>query len=115
MNQHSPAPGNIDPHASTHLTRWIPAIALCTALAPFAIQTVTLVLSGSSLATAVVGLAAALLFSAAAIAFQMRVAGSAAALSAGSRAGIALAVVSYHSIAFPVAHIVEALWFAAPA
>ena len=91
------------------------AIALGTALAPFVVQTATLVLSGSVGLTLLAGALLALALAWLALAFQARVAGGWSAVPLGSRVGIVLAVVTYQAIAFPVARIVDALFFHRPA
>lgn len=91
--------------------RGIYAVAAVSAVAPFVVQTATLVLTGSTAWTIAAGLLLAALVAVAALAFQARQAGGWARLSAGSITGIVLAVVVYHVIAFPVAHIVQALFF----
>jgi hypothetical protein len=92
--------------------RGIKVVALVTALAPFVVQTATLVLTGSTAWTIVLGVVLAIAVAIAALAFQAREAGSWDRIGAGSAVGIVLAVLIYHVIAFPVAHIVKALFFA---
>ena len=91
--------------------RGIYAVAAVSALAPFVVQTTTLVLTGSTAWTIAAGLVLAAVVAVAALVFQARQAGGWQHLSAGSIAGIVLAVVTYHVIAFPVAHIIHALFF----
>jgi hypothetical protein len=109
-------PASQDPDLSQALsprTSWrIAAIALFTTIAPFVLQTATLVLTASSLATAVVGAVLATGFAAAALTFQARVAGSLAQVPGGTRAGIVLAVLCYHALAYPVAHVLHAILLA---
>ena len=87
------------------------AIALGTALAPFVVQTTTRVLTGSVAATLFAGALLACALAALALAFQARVAGGWKALPLGSKVGIVLAIFTYQLIAFPVAQIVNALFF----
>jgi hypothetical protein len=109
-------PASQDPELQPSLsprTSWrIAAIALFTSVAPFVVQTATLLLTASSIATAVVGAVLATGFAAAALAFQARVAGSFAAVPNGSRIGIVLAVFCYHALAYPVAHVLHAIVYA---
>jgi uncharacterized membrane protein HdeD (DUF308 family) len=93
--------------------RGIYLVAAVSALAPFVVQTATLVATRSSAWTLLAGLALAAVVAAAALAFQARQAGGWGRLTAGSITGIVLAVVAYHAIAFPVAHIIQAMFFAA--
>ena len=90
----------------------IVAIALGSAIAPFVVQTATRVLTQSVASTLVAGALLAALFIAAALAFQARLAGSLRAVPWGARIGTALAILTYHVIAFPVAQIANALFFA---
>jgi hypothetical protein len=92
--------------------RGISVVAAVTALAPFVVQTATLVLTHSSAWTLAVGLLLALAFAFAALAFQARQTGGWNRIGAGSAAGIVLAVLTYHVIAYPVAHILDAMFFA---
>ena len=91
--------------------RGISMIAAFTALAPFVVQTATLVLTGSTAWTIAAGLVLAIAVAIAALAFQARQSGGWGRLSAGTIAGIVLAVLTYHVIAFPVAHLLRALFF----
>jgi hypothetical protein len=90
------------------------AIALGTALAPFVVQTTTMVLSGSVGLTLFAGALLAATVAWLALAFQARVAGGWSEVPLGARVGIVLAVVTYQAIAFPVARIVEAVFFQPP-
>jgi hypothetical protein len=90
------------------------AIALGSAVAPFVLQTAVLVWSGSTALTLAAALLLAVAFIVVALRWQARVAGGWEGVSLGSRVGIALAIVTYHTIAFPAAHIVRALFFASP-
>jgi hypothetical protein len=92
--------------------RGISMIAAVTAVAPFVVQTATLVLTGSSAWTIAVGLLLAVAFALAALAFQARQTGGWNRIGAGAAAGIVLAVLTYHVIAYPVAHILDAMFFA---
>ena len=96
----------IDPRTA----RGIYLIAAVTAVAPFVVQTAVLVKTGSSAWTIAVGGLLALAFALAALAFQARQAGGWSRIGAGSIAGIVLAVLTYHVIAYPVAHILRALF-----
>ena len=93
--------------------RGISMIAAFTALAPFVVQTATLVLTGSTAWTIAAGVVLAIAVACAALAFQARQAGGWDRLGAGSIVGIVLAVLTYHLIAFPVAHILQAVFFEA--
>jgi hypothetical protein len=105
-------PRRPDPLAIDKRTaRGIYVVAFVTAVAPFVVQTATLVLTGSTRLTIIAGVLLAAAFIALAIAFQARQVGSVRAIGAGSIAGIALAVFTYHCIAFPVAHILDATLF----
>jgi hypothetical protein len=83
-------------------------IAAASALAPFVVQTATLIATRSSGATAVVGLALALAFIGLGLGFFAREAGSLRDVPTGTRIGLALAVLTYHLIAFPIAHLIDA-------
>ena len=91
--------------------RGISLIAAVTAVAPFVVQTAVLVRTGSSAATIAAGLALALAFAAAALVFQARQVGGWRQIGAGAAAGIVMAVLTYHVIAYPVAHILRAVFF----
>jgi|SRR5687768_15687791 len=84
-------------------------IALGSALAPFLVQGLTMVLTGSVALTLLAGGLLAASFIALALAFQARVAGGWARVPLGTRAAIVTAVLVYQSIAFPVAQITHAL------
>lgn len=86
-------------------------IAAASAVAPFVLQTAVMVATRSSLMTLFAGLALALLLIGLAFRHFAREVGGMRHLALGTRAGIALAVLTYHTIAFPVAHIVEAMFF----
>lgn len=92
--------------------RGISVIAAVTALAPFVAQTTALVLTHSSGWTIAIGLLLAAAVALAALAFQARQVGGWRRIGAGSAAGIVLAVLTYHVIAYPVAHIIDAMFFA---
>lgn len=100
------------PPLDRRTARGISVVAAITALAPFVVQTTTLVLTGSSAMTMAVGLLLALAFAGAALAFQARQVGGWKRIGTGAMAGIVLAVLTYHAIAYPVAHIVRAVFFA---
>ena len=100
------------PPIDRRTARGISVIAAVTALAPFVVQTTTLVLTHSSGWTIAVGLLLAALFVFAALAFQARQVGGWKRIGAGPAAGIVLAVLTYHVIAYPVAHILDAMFFA---
>lgn len=87
------------------------AIALGTALAPFVVQTATMVLSRSIAATLVAGAALAVLLCGLALAFQARVEGSWRAVPLGARVGTVLAILTYQAIAFPVSQMLDAMLF----
>lgn len=86
-------------------------VAAASAIAPFLLQTAVMVATRSSLMTLFAGLALALLLIGIAFRYFAREVGGMQHLSLGTRTGIALAVLTYHTIAFPVAHIVEAMFF----
>ena len=96
------------PELDRNTTRGIALIGAVTALAPFVVQTATLVLTGSSAWTIAVGLVLALGFALAALAFQARQVGGWDRIGAVPAAGIVLAVLTYHVIAYPVAHVLRA-------
>ena len=91
--------------------RGISIVAAVTALAPFVVQTATLLLTGSTAWTIVIGALLAIAVALAALAFQARQVGGWDRIGLGPGVGIALAVIVYHVIAFPVAHIIKALFF----
>ena len=99
------------PVLDRNTSRGISMIAAVTALAPFVVQTATLVLTGSSAWTLVAGALLAVAVALAALAFQARQAGGWHRIGAGPGTGIVLAVLTYHVIAYPVAHILRALVF----
>jgi hypothetical protein len=82
-------------------------IALGSALAPFVVQGLTMVLTGSVAATLLVGGLLAASFIAVALAFQAQAAGGWPRVPLRTRAAIVTAILVYHSIAFPVAQIVN--------
>jgi hypothetical protein len=92
--------------------RGISVIAAVTAVAPFVVQTGTLVLTRSDAWTLVAGLLLAGTFALAALAFQARQVGGWKRIGVGAAAAIVAAVLAYHVIAYPVAHILEAMFFA---
>ena len=98
--------------ASARFTPGMVAAAVAITLAPFVVQTATIALTHSIVATCVVAAALALLFIAGGIAMQARMAGSLRAVSAGSIAGVVLGVVTYHLLALPVAWILYLELFA---
>lgn len=91
--------------------RGIYAVAAITALAPFVVQTGTLLATGSTAWTIALGALLALAVAVGALAFQAKQVGGWGRIGLGSGVGIVLAVVTYHVIAFPVAHILKALFF----
>ena len=99
------------PQIDRRTARGIYLIAAVTAVAPFVVQTTVLVQTGSSAWTLLAGALLAALFAYAALAFQARQAGGWKRIGAASVAGIVLAVLTYHVIAYPVAHILRALVF----
>jgi len=92
-------------------SRGIALVAGFTALAPFVLQTATLVITRSEALTIALGVLLALGVAAAALAFQARQVGGWRRIGAGTAAGIVLAVLTYHVIAYPVAHILDAMFF----
>jgi len=92
-------------------SRGIALVAGFTALAPFVLQTATLVLTHSEALTIVLGLLLAIAVAVAALAFQARQVGGWRRIGTGTAVGIVLAVLTYHVIAYPVAHIVDAIFF----
>ena len=100
----------VPPDLDRNTTRGIALIAAVTAVAPFVVQTATLLLTGSSTLTLVAGAVLAIGFALAALAFQARQVGGWRRIGAGPAVGIVLAVLTYHVIAYPVAHILRALF-----
>lgn len=99
---------SLDPAREPTPPRFV-LIALGTALAPFVVQVGTLLATQSTALTLLAGGLLAAIFTAGALLFQAREAGSWRAVPFGARLGVALAVVAYQVIAFPVAQIVNAL------
>ena len=99
------------PAIDRRTARGISVIAAVTAVAPFVVQTTTLVLTQSSGWTIAVGLLLAAAFAFAALAFQARQVGGWKRIGAGGIVAIVLAVLTYHVIAYPVAHILDAMFF----
>lgn len=100
--------------ATAGFTPGMIAAAAAITLAPFVVQTATMALTHSILATSIVAAALALAFVAGGIAMQARMAGSLRAVSAGSIVGVVLGVVAYHLLALPVAWILYLKLFSPP-
>ncbi|HET9483677.1 MAG TPA: hypothetical protein VFO79_06960 [Xanthomonadales bacterium] len=100
--------------ANARFTPGMIAAAAAITLAPFVVQTATIALTRSILATGIVAAALALAFIAGGIAMQARMAGSLRAVSAGSIVGVVLGVVAYHLLALPVAWILYIKLFPPP-
>lgn len=84
-------------------------IALGSALAPFVVQGLTMVSTGSVALTLLAGGLLAASFIALALAFQAQVSGGWSRVRLGTKAAIVTAILVYQSIAFPFALLVNAL------
>ena len=84
-------------------------IALGSALAPFLVQGLTMVLTGSVALTLLAGGLLAASFIALALVVQARAAGGWARVPLRTKAAIVTAILVYQSIAFPVAQIAHAV------
>jgi hypothetical protein len=82
---------------------------MVSALAPFLVQALTMVLTGSVALTLLAGGLLAASFIAVALAFQAQAAGGLARVPLRNKAATVAAIVVYQSIAFPVAQIVNVL------
>jgi hypothetical protein len=86
-------------------------LAFLIAVAPFVVQTVTLVATKSHAATASAGAAFGVAILAVALHLMARGPGGRKPVPAGSVVGAALAVATYQLLAFFVAHVAATVWF----
>jgi len=91
---------------------WLHLLALAVALAPLLVQTATLALTDSLLATAIAGGVLAVAIAVAGLVAQRQLAGTAGAVAGDSVLWLLLAVLVYNALAFVFAFVAYVLWFA---